>query len=272
MMTWLRRLGIAGTALLTIAVTIVALLQLPPVATAVVRKLLTLAPLNPGNRLFVGRVSGNPFGELTLEAVRLVQSGRELAYIERLRVEYRLPALFAAVRRLDELDVDGARLKARRAAGGWDLVQVLRKSSDTTAGGGFAVGRLRVKDAALAATLSPDSVARVRVLDLAGRQLVLARTTVVTIDSLSLALQPPASGRWFAVATRGAVTADEIRLDPLRIQTELSRLTGHAVVPRRFNVTSEVDRLDLRLSAQPLDLADLARTLMPPDERTPLAG
>ena len=65
MMTWLRRLGIAGTALLTIAVTIVALLQLPPVATAVVRKLLTLAPLNPGNRLFVGRVSGNPFGGST---------------------------------------------------------------------------------------------------------------------------------------------------------------------------------------------------------------
>ncbi len=258
MMTWLRRLGIAGTALLTIVVTMVALLQLPPVATAVVRKLLPLAPLNPGNRLFVGRVSGNPFGELTLQAVRLVQSGRELAYIERLRVEYHLPALFATVRRLDELDVDGARLKARRGAEGWDLVQVLRKSSDTTGGGGFAVGRLRVKDGALAATLSPDSVARVRVIDLAGRQLVFERTTLVTIDSLSLALQPPASGRWFAVATRGAVTADEIRLDPLRIQTELSRLTGHAVVPRRFDDAREVDRLDLRLSAQPLDLADLA--------------
>ena len=53
MMTWLRRLGIAGTALLTIVVTMVALLQLPPVATAVVRKLLPLAQINPGNRLFV---------------------------------------------------------------------------------------------------------------------------------------------------------------------------------------------------------------------------
>jgi translocation and assembly module TamB len=258
MMTWLRRLGIAGTALLTIVVAIVGLLQLPPVATAVVRKLLTLAPLNPGNRLYVGRVSGNPFGELTLEAVRLVQSGRELAYIERLRVQYRLPALLATVRRFEELDVDGARIKARRGANGWDLVEVLRKSSDTTGGGGFAVGRLRVKDAALAATLSPDSVARVRVLDLAGRELVVARTTLLRIDALGLALQPPASGRWFAVTTRGVVTADEIRLDPLRVQTELSRLSGHAVVPRRFDDAREVDRLDLRLSAQPLDLADLS--------------
>jgi translocation and assembly module TamB len=258
MMTWLRRLGIAGTALLTIVVAIVGLLQLPPVATAVVRKLLPLAPLNPGNRLYVGRVSGNPFGELTLEAVRLVQSGRELAYIERLRVQYRLPALLATVRRFEELDVDGARIKARRGANGWDLVEVLRKSSDTTGGGGFAVGRLRVKDAALAATLSPDSVARVRVLDLAGRELVVARTTLLRIDALGLALQPPASGRWFAVTTRGVVTADEIRLDPLRVQTELSRLSGHAVVPRRFDDAREVDRLDLRLSAQPLDLADLS--------------
>jgi translocation and assembly module TamB len=258
MMTWLRRLGIVGTVLLTIVVAIVALLQLPPVATAVVRKLLPLAPLNPGNRLYVGRVSGNPFGELTLEAVRLVQSGRELAYIERLRVQYRLPALLATVRRFEELDVDGARIKARRGANGWDLVEVLRKSSDTTGGGGFAVGRLRVKDAALAATLSPDSVARVRVLDLAGRELVVARTTLLRIDALGLALQPPASGRWFAVTTRGVVTADEIRLDPLRVQTELSRLSGHAVVPRRFDDAREVDRLDLRLSAQPLDLADLS--------------
>jgi len=72
----LRRLGMGATGLLTVVVVLVGLLQLPPVATAVVRKLLTLAPLNPGNRLEVGRVSGNFFGELTLEDLRLRQSGR----------------------------------------------------------------------------------------------------------------------------------------------------------------------------------------------------
>ena len=255
---WVRRAAIGVTALLTIVAALVALLQLPPVATFVVRKLLTLAPLDPGNHLQVGRVSGNPFGGLTLEDVRLLQAGRELAYIERLRVEYRLPALLAAVHRLDALEVEGARVNARRRADGWDLLQVARESSDTAGGGGFAVGRLRVKDAALAAALSPDSIARLRVFALAGRDLVLAETTLLTIDSVGLAVQPPASGRWFAATTRGALTAEEIRLDPLRIQTELSRLSGRAVVPRNFEGARRVDRLDVRLSAQPLDLADLA--------------
>jgi hypothetical protein len=130
-------------------------LQLPPVATAVVRKLLTLAPLNPGNRLEVGRVSGNFFGELTLEDLRLRQSGRELAVIQRLRVAYRLPRLRPPSSRIDELEISGARLAPRRTDGHWDLNEVLRKSSDTTGGGGFAVGRLRVKDAAVSAELSP---------------------------------------------------------------------------------------------------------------------
>jgi translocation and assembly module TamB len=257
-MTWIRRIAVAGTALLTLVVALVALLQLPPVATFAVRKLLALAPLNPGNRLSVGRVSGNPFGRLTLEDVRLRQSGRELAYIERLRVEFRVPALLGSVRRLVALEVDGARINARRHANGWDLLEVLRKSSDTTGGGGFVVGRLRVKDASLAAALSPDSIVRVRVLDLSSHDLAVGDTTVLKIDSLGMGLQPPASRRWFAVTTRGALTADELRLDPLRIQTELSRLSGRAVLPRRLDESRQVDRLDIRLSARPLDLADLA--------------
>ena len=257
-MTWLRRVAIAGTALLTIIVVLAALLQLPPVATFAVRKLLTLAPLNPGNRLSVGRVSGNPFGRLTLEDVRLRRSGRVLAYIERVRLSYRIPALLASVRRLDGLEVNGARLTARRRAGGWDWSQVLEKSSDTTGGGGLAVGRLRVKDAALAAALTPDSVARLRILDLTAHDLTVADTTLLSIDWLSLAAQPPATSRWFAVTTRGALTAEELRLDPLDIQTELSRLSGHAVLPLHFDQARQVDRLDVRLAARPLDLADLA--------------
>src|SRR6476619_7546220 len=90
---WLRRAGIGLTAVLVIVVTLVGLLQLPPIATLAVRKLLTLAPLNPGNRLEVGRVSGNFLGGLTLENLRLQQGGQELARIDRLAVRYRVPRL-----------------------------------------------------------------------------------------------------------------------------------------------------------------------------------
>src|SRR5439155_4274521 len=139
---WLRRMGFAVVVLISLVAALVVLLQLPPVATWVVRKLLTLAPLNPGNRLEVGQVSGNFFGGLTFEDVRLRQGGRELAYAPRLRAAYHLSGLLAAVKRLDEVELDGARITARRQGGRWDLVDVMRKSSDTTGGGGFAVGRL----------------------------------------------------------------------------------------------------------------------------------
>src|SRR5262249_50094426 len=151
---WLRRVGIGLTAVLVIVVALVALLQLPPVATLVVRKLLTLAPLNPGNRLEVGRVSGNFLHGLTLENLRLRQSGRELARIDRLRVGYRLPSVRPPESRLDELEIVGGSIAAHRQGDRWDLLDVMRKASDTTGGGGFTIGRLEVRDVAVAAELS----------------------------------------------------------------------------------------------------------------------
>ncbi len=237
---------------------LVALLQLPPVATVVVRRLLTLAPLNPGNRLEVGRVSGNFLRGLTLEDVRLRQDGRELAYFRRLTVGYRLVRLRPPVSRLDELAVEGGRVSARRRGESWDLLDVLRKSADTTGGGGLAIARLSVRDVSVAAELAPDSVARARVQELRAHDLAVGDTALVQIDALDLGIQPPRSRRWLGLAARGGVTADEIRLDPLRVHTESSELTGRLVVPRSFRDPRLVDRLDVRLAARPLDLADLA--------------
>jgi translocation and assembly module TamB len=237
---------------------LVALLQLPPVATVVVRRLLTLAPLNPGNRLEVGRVSGNFLRGLTLEDVRLRQDGRELAYLRRLTVGYHLPSLRPPVSRIDELAVEGGRIAARRRGESWDLLDVLRKSADTTGGGGLAIARLSVRDVSVSAELAPDSVAHVRVQELLARDLAVGDTTLVQIDALELGIQPPRSGRWLGLAARGGVTANEVRLDPLRVHTESSELTGRLVVPRSFRDAQMVDRLDVRLAARPLDLADLA--------------
>jgi len=264
----LRKLGIAATGLLVLVVVLVGLLQLPPIATAVVRRLLTLAPLNPGNRLEVSRVSGNLFGGITLDDVRLRQAGDVLAVIDRLRVEYDIPELLGQVRRLGSLEIVGARVAAHRGPRGWDIQRVLHASSDTTSsGGGFAIGRLRVRDAAITAAFSPDSIVRLRVLDLAAHDLTVAETTTVAVDSVALAVQPPTGGRWFALTARGALTPEVIRLDPLRIQTETSRLAGHAIVPRSFERAQLVDLLDVRLTAEPLDLADLSSVVpsVPPE-------
>ena len=255
---WRRRVAIGLTALLVIVVTLVGLLQLPPVATFAVRKALTLAPLNPGNRLDVGHVTGNFLRGLTLQDVRLRQDGRELARIERLTVGYHLPRLRPPTTRLDSLTVTGGTISTHRRGGSWDLADVMKKASDTTGGGGFGIDRLVVRGVAVAATLAPDSVAQLRVQEVAARGLRLGDTALATIDQLQLAVRPPASDRWIGVSTRGGLTADEVRLDPLRVYTEASELNGHVVLPRSLREARLVNRLDVRLNARPLALADLA--------------
>src|SRR4051812_45881779 len=265
---WFRRVGIGLTALLVIVVALVALLQLPPVATLVVRKLLTRAPLNPGSRLEVGRVSGDFLHGLVLQDVLLHQNGRELARIHRLAVGYHLSRIRRPASRLDSLTITGGSVTMRRSDGHWDVMDVLRKSADTTGGGGgFAIDRLVVHDLVIAAQLAADSVAHVRVQELAARDITLGNTALVTIDRLLFAVRPPRSDRWIGVATRGGITADELRLDPLRVHSEVTDLTGRVVLPRSFRDSRLVNRLDVRLAGHPLALADLAMLVpsVPPE-------
>ena len=253
---WTRPLAIG---LLTLVVTILALLQLPPVATWVMRRVITVVPLNPGYELEVGSVSGDWLHRLVLNDVRLVRNSRELARAERLKAEYDLRQLRGSETRLQQLSVEGARVLARRQGDSWDLANVLRRSEDTTTGGGgFRIERLELRDLEFVAELSADSAVRVRGLALRGRDLVIADDVVLDIDQLNAAIAPPGTTRWFAVSTRGAVTAEELRLDPLRVQTEQTRLAGRLVLPRDLDDARLLDRLDVQLKATPLALTDLA--------------
>jgi translocation-and-assembly-module (TAM) inner membrane subunit TamB-like protein len=255
-----RGLVAAAIAILTLVVAIVALLQIPAVATGATRRLLTLVPLNPGYRLEVGRVSGNWLTGLQLEQVRLSRGARELALIERLRVHYDPRQLRGPDRRLRELVVDGAHVVARRERDGWDIANAIRTSADTTsAGGDFVIDRLTVRRVEVAARLAPDSTARVRGLALDGRDLVVGEAVLLTMDTVRASVAPPGEPPlWFEVAAAGAATAEEIRLDPLRIESHRSEIAGRVVLPRSFDDPRIAERLDVRLQALPLALADLA--------------
>ena len=257
---WLRWLRNAGIGLLVLIVAIIGALQLPPVATWVARRLLTYAPLNPGYGLELGRVSGNLFSHLKFEDLRLARGGRELALVHRLDVRYQLGRFLAGETRLQELTASGVRAVARREGDGWDLAKALRESRDTSkTGPPLVVDRIAVEDADLAAELAPDSVARLRSLVLRGHDLVAGQRVTVALDTIGLAFAPPADSTvWFQVAARGAALNDELRLDPLRIHTSRSEITGRAVIPRSFDDPRLAGRLDVKLSALPLALADLA--------------
>ena len=260
MSRWARRLLVALAGVVLLAVALLLLLQVPPVATWAGRRLAGLAPLAPGSTLDIGRVSGSWIGGLALEDVVLSREGRRLATIRSLRADYDLGELLAADRRLDELVVEGARIHTRRENGRWDLAEAFETAADTTAGGGtFAIGRLVLRDVSAVAELTPDSVARVEALELRARDLVLGDPPTVVFDTLTARLSPPTTPHvWLTLAARGAATPDLYRLDTLRLDGERSRIAGRAILPRDLADESAVDQLDVALSAAPLALADVA--------------
>ena len=255
-----RLLAGVGIAILTIVVAVVALLQVPAVATWAVHRLVTLVPLSSGYALEVGGVGGNWLSGLWLRDVVLRRGTRVLARIERLGASYNLLQLRGPDRRLHQLTVDGGTVATRREANGWDIARALQSSSDTAAAGGaFIVDRLTVRRLDVAAQLAPDSVARARGFTLLGHDLILGDTLLITMDSLGTEFAPPGEpALWFTLAAAGAATPEVFRLDPLRISSHRSEIAGHAVVPRSFDIPKMVDRLDLKLEARPLALADLA--------------
>ena len=255
-----RVLAFTGIAVLTLVVTIVALLQVPAVATWVARLALGSVPLSPGYAIEVGRVSGNWFTGLRLENVRLRRGSRELALIESVAASYDPLQLRGPDRRLKALVVDGGRVAARRERDGWDLANALEPSTDTnSAGGDFSIDRLTVRRIEVAAQLAPDSTALIRGLVLEGRELVVGDPVLLTMDSLRAALAPPGGPPlWFDLAAAGAATAEEIRLDTLRLTSHRSAIAGRLTLPRSFDDPRIAERLDLKLQALPLALADLA--------------
>ncbi|HEY9506583.1 MAG TPA: translocation/assembly module TamB domain-containing protein [Gemmatimonadales bacterium] len=264
-----RVLAFGGIAILTLAIAVVALLQVPAVATWALNRLVTLVPLSPGYSLAIGRVGGNWLTNLRLRGVVLRHGGRELARIEHLGARYSPLQLRGPDRRLYELTLDGAAVAAHRGPDGWDIAGAIRSSGDTAAAGGdFLVDHLTIRRVDVAAHLAPDSIARVKDLALSGRNLVIGDTLLVALDSIGAEIAPPGEpALWFRLAAAGAATSEVFRLDPLRISSHRSDISGHAVIPRSFEVPRMADRLDVRLEARPVALADLASLYpaVPPD-------
>ncbi|MEO7985410.1 MAG: translocation/assembly module TamB domain-containing protein [Gemmatimonadales bacterium] len=255
---WFRRLRIAAVGLLVLLVAVVGLLQLSPVATWAVRRLVQVVPLSPGYRIEVGRVGGDWFGSLVLEDLALLHGQRELIHVRRLTAYYSISDLMATPPRIRAIDIAGVRATARREDGNWDLTGALRPSAGTGSSGGFIVGTIAIDDASLIAELSPDSLLRVRGLGALVRELKTGDPATASIDRLNLSVSPPRSSRWLEVATQGKVSDRFFTLDPFRVQSERSHVSGRVVLPRRLHDRQALAGFELRLRAAPLEFADIA--------------
>ena len=148
-----RVLAIAGIAILTLVVAIVALLQVPAVATWVTSRLLALVPLNPGYSLEVGRVSGNWFTGLQLEQVRCCAVAASWPWSSGSSVDYDPRQLRGPDRRLRRAG-PGRRARSRRGgmpAAGTSRTRSRAPAIPRAAGGDFLIDRLTVRRVDVAA-------------------------------------------------------------------------------------------------------------------------
>lgn len=256
----MKRARVVAAVVAALLIAIVAALQIPLVATWTARRLLTLAPLNPGYRLDIGRAGGTWLGSLELRDVTLRHHDRELVRLHRVRVTYNVFRL-ASSRAVRSVDVQGLDVTARRDSGGWDIARAFRTGQGTAAAGGtkLSVGRLDVVDANASAQRAPDSVMAIRDVRIAARDLVVGSLEHVLLDTLRARLESswnPANP--VAILARGSVRRDAFVLDTLALHSARSALAGRAVLPRQLDDARQVDQLSVTLRATPLALADLA--------------
>ncbi|MGH7510425.1 MAG: translocation/assembly module TamB domain-containing protein [Gemmatimonadales bacterium] len=261
----LRGLGVLCLSVLLLLLAVVAALQIPAVATWAGRRLVTLAPLQPGYRIEIGRVSGDWLTGLRLREIRLLQGARALAEVEQLRMSYDPRHLLGSATRIESLSVHGARMIARRGPEGWDIAGAFGGSSDTAAGTGvIVVEHLEIDSAQLTAALSPDTLVRVRDLTVRANQVVLGRRVLLELDTLHATIIPPAQAELpLELAAAGALTSETIRLEPFLIRSARTRVAGRVILPRELGAGDRAGELKVRIRAAPLDLADLA-ALYPP--------
>ncbi|MBA3659863.1 MAG: hypothetical protein H0W67_09720, partial [Gemmatimonadales bacterium] len=255
---WLRKVLLVVGAVVGLIVVALASLQTAPVATWVGRKLVRLAPLNPGYGLEVGRVSGNWFTGLQLEDVRLNRQGKELARVGRVTVGYDPRRLTGGAIHLRTLFIDGVHAVAHREDDGWDLARALKESADTSSSAPFLVDTVSVINTSVEAYLAPDSVARVQQLLFRAHDLSVARVTTVQIDTVAARVIPPVRPVLaLSLSARGAALDDEFRLDPFRMRSARSDVAGRIVLPRRWDDDRSIDRLAVALETTPLAFADI---------------
>jgi translocation and assembly module TamB len=253
-----RGVGFVALAVATLVIAIVAALQIPAVGTWAGRRLLGLAPLNPGYSLEARSVGGTWLGSLELRDVILRHGDTTLARVDWVRVEYN-PVRLLGAPTLRSVVVRGGQITAHARDSTWDIAQAFRSSGDTASGSPLAIGRLAIEQVSLAAHRSPDSVVAIEHVTIRAHDIVLGDRTLLQLDTLAGTMTSSWNpGIPVTVGARGALARDVIRLDSLAITSSRSQVSGRVVLPRQFDDARQVGQLAVNLRASPLAMADLA--------------
>jgi translocation and assembly module TamB len=262
--------GLIGTGLLLVGLFLL-VLQTETGATATVQFLAPhLNPL-PGTTLSVERASGNWVHTVRLTNVSLTRpdstsdTPATMAHVDTLAIQYRLGALLRGRLHVPSATIHSPSLTMRQAPDStWDWGRLYPSTEpapdDTSASMPIQIDRLRVGDGAFNAAFfaeQRDSTARIHGLEVRARDLHLGTTMAGRLDTLGLRGILPADTTSLQMATRGALSSSQLRIDTLRLSSPRSQVYGHGAARLPFGPHDTLDDVDLSLRAAPLVLGDL---------------
>ena len=267
----LSALGGFGALLATLGLVLLVLLQTEWGATTAAR--LAAQQANPFTNatIQVGSAGGNWLQTLELRDVALVPTNpaadtMRWAHIDTVRVRYSLLALLRGTVHLREATIAGpSGTLYQRADSSWELP--IMPPTDDAAPADTATGfEIRVDDAQLRRgrlaahfyTPRGDSTLRVHDLRLGARDLRYASPLTGRLDTLGLSATLPDLDAPLHFGAAGALTADRLTLDGLRLTAPRSDVRGEGTLRRPQTAGDVLDDVSFTLTAAPLAFRDVA--------------
>lgn len=216
----------------------------------------------------IGKVSGNLLFGLTLEDVALVQADEPLVSARRVSLSYLLPMLLAKVAFVNELQVDGLRLRISRLADGrWNIATLMPPGDQPAASTAplpvsVLLNRIRISDAAVSLRESGDPAAETRQIEnfqlTAGFELKPdARLSLRVLNFSFSATNPDVTLTALRGRFRYRPQQRQLNLDDVRIRTRASDISLNGLV----TLQDPLPQFDLQAAARSLSLAEVGSAL-----------
>lgn len=256
----LRRASKVALIVALLPVVLVLLLQVPPVRTAVVNRVLGAVGPWEGMELKVRDTAGSVVWSLGLSDLSLVRSdGSDAMRIDTVGVRWSPSALFRRTLALDEVFVGRVTVTARRdSTGEIDLARPFMGVSDEPSAWRIAIDRLELEDGT--ARIESDTAGtwtanRIRIVL---TELLTGDDLRLEVDSLRADIADPGSSFPGLVEVRASISGGVATIDTLLFRTASSSVTGSGALRLPAGDAPTTDSLRFRLSADPLALSDLS--------------
>ena len=232
-------------------------------ATWVVNRILRGVNPYPGHTLAVARVSGNPFGSLELDDVRLVRGDiGVLARLDSARIRYDPWQLVGDTIRIADVRVYGPWVDLRRLPNSsWNLAVPRRPKVPSKPSNGPRIAIDHVVIAGGAGQVSLDEETgrglNLEAVNVEARKLAIAKGVRIDQATVRLRVQlRPRPLEWVTVEARGSLRPERIVVDSLQVRSPGSAISarGSLPLPRPFQRT---EGLAIHVDARPLALRDL---------------